>query len=224
MISCRLPSVRVSQSFIELEIAAMQAASPTCLPTANQPTPKPPTLTTPTPEAKAAEAEIRAAVAEARAANAEARAAEAAGREAEKNPSAPRMLDAFDEGDLERSSICSMLARYPACVARATAFLGVLGCAPGAVAYAPDLTPELRERLPTSVNATANEDAITITRRVRMCEKDAKDVFDACADVKVLSITTVGAWFGSDPNEFVEIVRRVQRTPRFQRLLASRFN
>jgi hypothetical protein len=57
-----------------------------------------------------------------------------------------------------------------------------------------------------------------------MCEKDAKDVFDACADVKVLSITTVGAWFGSDPNEFVEIVRRVQRTPRFQRLLASRFN
>jgi len=145
-------------------------------------------------------------------------------RRSEKNPSAPRMLDAFDEGDLERSSICSMLARYPACVARATAFLGVLGCAPGAVAYAPDLTPELRERLPTSVNATANEDAITITRRVRMCEKDAKYVFDACADVKVLSITTVGAWFGSDPNEFVEIVRRVQRTPRFQRLLASRFN
>jgi hypothetical protein len=145
-------------------------------------------------------------------------------RRSEKNPSAPRMLDAFDEGDLERSSICSMLARYPACVARATAFLGVLGCAPGAVAYAPDLTPELRERLPTSVNATANEDAITITRRVRMCEKGAKDVFDACADVKVLSITTVGAWFGSDPNEFVEIVRRVQRTPRFQRLLASRFN
>ena len=56
-------------------------------------------------------------------------------RRRETQPDAPMLLDMMDSANLEKSTICSQLVRYPQCVAHATAFLATVACRPGGMRF-----------------------------------------------------------------------------------------
>jgi hypothetical protein len=157
-------------------------------------------------------------------------------RRAETNPGAPAMLDVVDASKLESSTMCSQLIRQPECYALATAFLATLACAPGAanLERATRSVDPTNDEPPGSDVNTADEPGRARTsrgrasptsppsppspplstahsarfdrREVRLCRSAADDVFAACESVELMGVTDVGAWFGQNPDDFVEIV------------------